>query len=249
MAAEVGRLPGPLGPLLGEQAGDRTAELGAAPVALAVGAHQPEARRTRHRRRDGEVEGEEVIRPGRARCRGRRTRPRWRWHGRPGCRDRPAIVAAEQDAPWVGGGEVLLHGLGQPVLGDRLSAPGAGALDEQDLASVGAVPAIGSSSGGWQRAAESARSRARGKSDGQVVPSSEQAAAPGDRRRLGAGTGVELAEHVGTWTETVLVEMNSCLPISPLVRPSATRARISPSRGVSTPPRRPPRAAGPSPER
>ena len=36
-----------------------------------------------------------------------------------------------------------------------------------------------------------------------------------------------------TWTDTVLVLMKSCLPISPLERPSATSARISPSRGVS----------------
>ena len=36
-----------------------------------------------------------------------------------------------------------------------------------------------------------------------------------------------------TWTDTVLVLMKSCLPISPLERPSATRARISASRGVS----------------
>ena len=36
-----------------------------------------------------------------------------------------------------------------------------------------------------------------------------------------------------TWTDTVLVLMKSCLPISPLLRPSATRARISDSRGVS----------------
>ena len=39
-----------------------------------------------------------------------------------------------------------------------------------------------------------------------------------------------------TCTETVLVLMKSCLPISPLLRPSATSARISDSRGVSAAP-------------
>ena len=42
-----------------------------------------------------------------------------------------------------------------------------------------------------------------------------------------------LARMLDTCTETVLVLMNSCLPISPLLRPWATSARISVSRGVS----------------
>ena len=58
------------------------------------------------------------------------------------------------------------------------------------------------------------------------------------RRRATAAASVRdaassLARMLETWTDTVLVLMNSCLPISPLLRPSATSARISLSRGVS----------------
>ena len=63
-------------------------------------------------------------------------------------------------------------------------------------------------------------------------PSGDQPAPPGDRGRLGPAGGVELARMLETCTETVLALMNSCLPISPLERPSATSARISPSRAV-----------------
>ena len=44
-----------------------------------------------------------------------------------------------------------------------------------------------------------------------------------------------LAITLETCTLTVLAEMNSCCPISPLLRPAATSARISRSRGVSAP--------------
>ena len=73
----------------------------------------------------------------------------------------------------------------------------------------------------------------------------DQARPPGQCGGLGAAARPSLAITLETCTLTVLAEMNSCWPISPLLRPAATSARISRSRGVSTPASapRPPRAS------
>ena len=65
-----------------------------------------------------------------------------------------------------------------------------------------------------------------------------QPAAPGDAAASVRDAASSLARMLETWTDTVLVLMKSCLPISPLLRPSATSARISDSRGVSAAARR-----------
>nr|WP_284288264.1 iron chelate uptake ABC transporter family permease subunit [Angustibacter aerolatus] len=60
----------------------------------------------------------------------------------------------------------------------------------------------------------------------------DQAALAGDGGRLGAARRLRLARMFDTCTLAVLVLMNRCRPISPLLRPCATRASTSCSRAV-----------------
>ena len=138
--AEVRGLPRRLGPALGQGRGDRPTDLGAAAVAAAVGADEPEravVRRPATVRVEVEAAVEVEVQQG------LRVGQHHRAHveaggGGAGVEDADpraglAAVPADQLHPHAGqAGEVVTDGLGQPALRDRLATPRPGVLDEQE---------------------------------------------------------------------------------------------------------------------